>query len=166
MFATAHKHRCEGVSASRRGAGPDANMSEQTPHHHTQPHSIDPDPTDLVAGDPPVPPTVSRTARTPGDAGPRRAAHTPGSALDAAWSIDQIRALGVVTDLRTAARILGLSANTAYALAQRDAFPVPVLRAGRQYRVSVQAILTALDAPPASAPPPAPGGGQTPHRAP
>jgi hypothetical protein len=72
------------------------------------------------------------------------------------WSIDQIRALGAVTDLRTAARILGLSANTAYALAQRDAFPVPVIRAGGQYRVSVPAILAALDAPPA---PPTDGDG-------
>jgi hypothetical protein len=130
-------------------------MSEQTPHHHAQPHSTDTHVTDLVAGDPPVPPTVSHTVRTPTDAGRGKSAHTPGRALDAAWSIDEIRALGVVTDLRTAARILGLSANTGYALAQRDAFPVPVLRAGRQYRVSVQAILTALDAPPASAPPPA-----------
>jgi hypothetical protein len=133
-------------------------MSEHTPHHHTQPHSTNPNVTDLVAGEPPVPPTVSRTARTPTDADRHKAAHIPHRAPDAAWSIDQIRALGAVIDLRTAARILGLSANTAYALAQRDAFPVPVLRAGRQYRVSVQAILTALDVPPAS-PPPAAGDG-------
>ncbi|MFI7307183.1 hypothetical protein ACIBM8_28605 [Micromonospora aurantiaca] len=54
-------------------------MSEHTPQHHN-PHSdpitdpgpdaeVDPTPTDLVAGDPPVPLTVWRTARTPGDAG-------------------------------------------------------------------------------------------------
>ncbi|MEO3773941.1 hypothetical protein [Micromonospora sp. B9E7] len=54
-------------------------MSEHTPHHHN-PHpdptvdtgpwaEVDPTPTDLVAGDPPVPLTVWRTARTPGDAG-------------------------------------------------------------------------------------------------
>jgi hypothetical protein len=82
-----------------------------------------------------------------------RATGTPDHTPAPVWSIDQIRALGVVTDLRTAARILGLSANTAYALAQRDQFPVPVLRAGGQYRVSVQAILAVLDTPPASPPP-------------
>ncbi|MGX1612613.1 hypothetical protein ACWIF8_01815 [Micromonospora chalcea] len=53
-------------------------MSEHTPQHHN-PHpdstvdtgpdaEVDPTPTDLVAGDPPVPLTVWRTARTPGDA--------------------------------------------------------------------------------------------------
>ncbi|WP_374536184.1 hypothetical protein [Micromonospora aurantiaca (nom. illeg.)] len=54
-------------------------MSEHTPQHHN-PHpdstvdtgpdaEVDPTPADLVAGDPPVPLTVWRTARTPGDAG-------------------------------------------------------------------------------------------------
>jgi hypothetical protein len=50
-------------------------MSEHTPQHHTDPSaSIDPAaidaaPTDLIAGDPPVPITVWRTARTEADAG-------------------------------------------------------------------------------------------------
>ncbi|MEV7984336.1 hypothetical protein [Micromonospora sp. NPDC085948] len=54
-------------------------MSEHTPQHHNPQHDPivdtgllaggDPTPTDLVAGDPPVPLTVWRTARTPGDAG-------------------------------------------------------------------------------------------------
>jgi hypothetical protein len=54
-------------------------MSEHTPQHHNpRPEpavdtglqaEVDPIPTDLVAGDPPVPLTVWRTARTPGDAG-------------------------------------------------------------------------------------------------
>ncbi|MFG2059376.1 hypothetical protein ACGFI9_35735 [Micromonospora sp. NPDC048930] len=50
-------------------------MSEHTPQHHNDPvHSVDPlevDPTliDLVAGDPPVPVTVWRTAHGPADAG-------------------------------------------------------------------------------------------------
>ncbi|KAB1102933.1 hypothetical protein F6X54_30095 [Micromonospora aurantiaca] len=54
-------------------------MSEHTPQHHN-PHpdptvdtgplaAVDPTTIDLVAGDPPVPLTVWRTARTPGDAG-------------------------------------------------------------------------------------------------
>ena len=44
-------------------------MSEHPPHHDAQPHSTDPNVTDLVAGDPPVPLTVWRTAHTPADAG-------------------------------------------------------------------------------------------------
>ena len=49
-------------------------MSEHTPQHHHDPaHPVDPpvDPTliDLVAGDPPVPVTVWRTARTDADTG-------------------------------------------------------------------------------------------------
>ncbi|MCO1593746.1 hypothetical protein M8C17_01035 [Micromonospora sp. RHAY321] len=49
-------------------------MSEHTPHHPDPAHPVDPhhvDPTliDLVAGDPPVPVTVWRTARTETDAG-------------------------------------------------------------------------------------------------
>jgi hypothetical protein len=54
-------------------------MSEHTPQDHSPnpepivdagPHGeVDRAPTDLVAGDPPVPLTVWRTARTPGDAG-------------------------------------------------------------------------------------------------
>ncbi|MEO3780493.1 hypothetical protein ABGB16_27500 [Micromonospora sp. B11E3] len=50
-------------------------MSEHTPRHHTDPvrpvdpQSVDPTLIDLVAGDPPVPVTVWRTARGPADAG-------------------------------------------------------------------------------------------------
>ncbi|MEU8299699.1 hypothetical protein AB0C04_20800 [Micromonospora sp. NPDC048909] len=50
-------------------------MSEHTPQHHqdparpVDPHSVDPTLIDLVAGDPPVPVTVWRTARIPTDAG-------------------------------------------------------------------------------------------------
>jgi hypothetical protein len=92
-------------------------------------------------------------------AGRRRTAGGPRTRAPVkVWSIDDIRALGAVTDLRTAARILGLSANTAYALAQRDAFPVPLIRAGGQYRVSVQAILAVLDALPTCPPPPSAAG--------
>ncbi|KUL31412.1 hypothetical protein [Actinoplanes awajinensis] len=50
-------------------------MSEHTPQHHTSPSTstdpaaIDAAPTDLIAGDPPVPITVWRTARTEADTG-------------------------------------------------------------------------------------------------
>jgi Helix-turn-helix domain len=73
-----------------------------------------------------------------------------------ALTLDQVRALGATTDLRTAGTIFGLSATTAYELARRGRFPVPVIRAGRQYRVSVAAILAVLDpaAEPTGRPPP------------
>jgi hypothetical protein len=78
----------------------------------------------------------------------------------AAWNAERIRALGLVTDLSTAARIFGLSRTAAYDLAKRDQFPVTVLRFGNRYRVPVAAILQALhlpigaDGPPGLTPPP------------
>jgi hypothetical protein len=75
VSATAHKTRFEGVSASRRGAEPSHFTSEHTPQHHTDPSTpadpaaIDAALTDLIAGDPPAPITVRRTARTDADAG-------------------------------------------------------------------------------------------------
>jgi hypothetical protein len=89
-----------------------------------------------------------RTSQTPAAPG------TPPEARR--WTTDQIRALGVATDLRTAAHIFGLSINTAYELARRGRFPVSVIRAGRQYRVSVAAILAVLDAPAEHPPQPPP----------
>jgi hypothetical protein len=62
------------------------------------------------------------------------------------WTVERIRDLGATTDLRTAAQIFGLSVNTSYDLARRGAFPVGVIRAGGQYRVSVTAILAVLGA--------------------
>jgi hypothetical protein len=60
------------------------------------------------------------------------------------WTPDMVRALGVATDLRTAASIFGITASSAYNMVSRGAFPVPVIRAGGIYRVPVAAILTAL----------------------
>ncbi|HLL65540.1 MAG TPA: DNA-binding protein [Micromonosporaceae bacterium] len=71
----------------------------------------------------------------------------------AAWTADRIRALGAVTNLRTAADIFGLSRAVAYDLAKRDQFPVPVLRVGGRYRVPVAPILTVLHVPGESAAP-------------
>lgn len=44
------------------------------------------------------------------------------------------------------AHLLGIGTTTAYELAQRNALPVPVLRVGRQYRVSRKAYDAILDA--------------------
>lgn len=47
----------------------------------------------------------------------------------------QLDALGVATDLQTAARALGIGKATAYDLAGRNEFPVPVIRFGTRYSV-------------------------------
>ncbi|MET8147831.1 helix-turn-helix domain-containing protein [Actinoplanes sp. NPDC049668] len=66
---------------------------------------------------------------------------------DTIWTVERIRALGLVTDIATAARIFGLSRAAAYDLAKRDQFPVTVLRFGTRYRIPVAAILQALHLP-------------------
>ena len=71
----------------------------------------------------------------------------------AAWTAQRIRDLGAVTDLPTAAAILGLSRTHAYHLAQHDQFPVPVIRAGHRYRIPVAALLAALHIPNTTPPP-------------
>jgi predicted DNA-binding transcriptional regulator AlpA len=65
----------------------------------------------------------------------------------AVWTEDKIRALGVITDVPTAAAIFGIGRSAAYELVQLGGFPVPVLRLGSRYRVPVAAILTALHLP-------------------
>jgi excisionase family DNA binding protein len=64
------------------------------------------------------------------------------------WSVADIRGLGASTDLVTAASVLGIGRTTAYAMARRGVFPVPVCRVGRRYRVPLAPILRllALDA--------------------
>ena len=47
----------------------------------------------------------------------------------------EIDALGVSCDLRTAAKALGVSKSTAYALAQKGEFPVRVVKIGSRYVV-------------------------------
>jgi len=67
----------------------------------------------------------------------------------APWTEDRLRDLGVVTDLPTAAKVFGLGRALAYQLARDGTFPVPVLCAGKRYRVPVAAILAALHLAPA-----------------
>lgn len=71
----------------------------------------------------------------------RRGDHQSGGPV---WTAEAIRTLGAFTDLHTAAQIFGLAMSTAYLLAKRGQFPVPVIRAGTQYRVPVQPIIAAL----------------------
>lgn len=69
------------------------------------------------------------------------------------WTEDEVRALGVATDVVTAGQILGLSRNTAYRLARAGVFPVPVIQAGHQYRIPVAGLLAALHLDPTPAAP-------------
>ncbi|SCL26232.1 hypothetical protein GA0070616_3266 [Micromonospora nigra] len=89
----------------------------------------------------------ARRTRTP-------AATTGNGDAPSAWTTERILALGATTDLTTAAAILGISRSVAYKLAARDAFPVPLFRAGAHYRVPTAPILRTLhlESPPVSAP--------------
>ncbi|WP_328851245.1 helix-turn-helix domain-containing protein [Micromonospora globbae] len=70
------------------------------------------------------------------------------------WTLERIRALGAVTDIATTGQIFGLSRSTAYEMAQAGTLPVPVIRVGSRYRVSVAAIIAVLTATEPTRPPP------------
>jgi hypothetical protein len=59
---------------------------------------------------------------------------------------DEIRALGPVTDLTTAAGVFGISRSKAHELARHrpDELPFRVLRVGSRYKVPTSSILDAL----------------------
>jgi hypothetical protein len=60
------------------------------------------------------------------------------------WTEERVRALGLHTDVTTAASILGIGRSTAYDLIRRDKFPVKVLRVGSRIRVPVARLLDAF----------------------
>ena len=60
------------------------------------------------------------------------------------WSVEQIRALGVTTDIVTAGAVLGIGRTTAYRLARSGEFPVPLLKVGNRYLVAVAHLLKAI----------------------
>jgi hypothetical protein len=63
------------------------------------------------------------------------------------WTADDVRALGVRTDLVTAGSVLGLGRTAAHEHARRGTFPVPVLRLGARYVVPVAPLLELLGVP-------------------
>jgi hypothetical protein len=63
-----------------------------------------------------------------------------------AWTVDAVRSLGITTNIKTAATILGIGRTKAYELARTGNFPIKILRVGRRYLVPVPAILHVLDA--------------------
>src|SRR6266540_3162373 len=80
-----------------------------------------------------------RPARCPRPGHRSRTAHQ-------GWTVEAVRALGMTTDVATAAAILGFGRTKAYELAKNNQFPVQTLRIGRRYLVPVSAILRLLDA--------------------
>ena len=82
------------------------------------------------------------------------AGHQPTTYHHGPYTIGEIRALGATTDLITAGRILGLGRAQCYRLAQKDAFPVPVIHAGRRWRVPVAPLVRLLETGTTAATPP------------
>ena len=60
------------------------------------------------------------------------------------WTLDEVRRLGLTTDLETAAEVIGIGRTLAYDLAKRGAFPVRLLRLGRRVLVPVPDLLAFL----------------------
>ncbi|MEU8076015.1 DNA-binding protein [Catellatospora citrea] len=57
------------------------------------------------------------------------------------WTAERIRALGVITDLLTAAKILNIGRTRAYQMARAGTFPVPITTGARKYAVRVVDLL-------------------------
>jgi hypothetical protein len=60
------------------------------------------------------------------------------------WSRERLHELGVSTDLLTAAKLLHIGRTKAYQLARAGKFPVPVVRIGRTYTVTVAHLIDLL----------------------
>ncbi|MBT2397236.1 AlpA family transcriptional regulator [Streptomyces sp. ISL-100] len=61
-----------------------------------------------------------------------------------ALTTEEVLALPAAVDLVTAGRACGISRTTAYDLARRGEFPVPLLRLGAQYRARRADLLALL----------------------
>lgn len=60
------------------------------------------------------------------------------------WTVEAVRQLGMTTDLRTAASVLGIGRTLAYDLVRDGEFPVRLLHLGRRVLVPVPALLEYL----------------------
>lgn len=63
---------------------------------------------------------------------------------DRAWTVEEVRALGVRTNLPTAASVVGIGKTTAWDLFHSGRLPFPALRLGRRVVVPVQPLLELL----------------------
>ena len=61
-------------------------------------------------------------------------------------TMDSLRTLPPVLTLEEAARLLGIGRSSAYNLAKHGAFPAPVLRIGKLYRIPTAGLLHVLGA--------------------
>ncbi|KLL11838.1 MULTISPECIES: hypothetical protein [Protofrankia] len=59
-------------------------------------------------------------------------------------TLDEVRALGLVTDVTTAGACLGIERTSAHALVRSGKFPVPVIRVGARWKVPVRGLLAVL----------------------
>ena len=75
--------------------------------------------------------------------------------------IDELLALPVVVDLRTAARAFGLGQDKAYTLAKRGEFPCRVERWGYEYKILRADLFRELGLDPAASPSSGHGSGHT-----
>lgn len=66
------------------------------------------------------------------------------NAENGGFTVAELNDLPPSLGLEAAALVLGIGRTNAYALVRRGEFPVPVLRIGRRYRVSTQAVLRLL----------------------
>jgi predicted DNA-binding transcriptional regulator AlpA len=73
---------------------------------------------------------------------------TAESSRHRSWTPDTVRALGLTTDLPTAAQIIGIGRSLAYDLAKVDKFPVRILRIGGRVVIPVADLLQYLGASP------------------
>jgi hypothetical protein len=60
------------------------------------------------------------------------------------WTLEEVRRLGMTTDVETAASILGIGRTLAYELVKQEQFPVRLLRLGRRVLVPVGDLLRCL----------------------
>ncbi|GLY33414.1 hypothetical protein [Kineosporia sp. NBRC 101731] len=87
-----------------------------------------------------------REFRTGQGARPTKRAASGAGRAEVVWTVEKVRALGLTTDVATAASILGFGRTLAFDLLRTDDFPVPVLRVGRKLRVPVPGLLARLGA--------------------
>jgi hypothetical protein len=87
---------------------------------------------------------TEQTYETAADTAPIAPTATLASTRSEVWTVDRVRALGVITTLATAASVLGISRSQAYRLAAADAFPAPLIRAGSRIVVPVAGLLRLL----------------------
>lgn len=68
------------------------------------------------------------------------------------WSPEALAALGLTTDVATAAKVIGISRGLAYESIKAGTFPARVLTLGRRRLVVVASLLEALGVPVEGAP--------------